>query len=127
MTSIPSYLNLRDTIIQPGDPLELDLTLVNSRGQAFNLNNRFARVRFISRGTGMSFSALASDIVPGSVQITILNPTQGLIRLSSKGDVLNEPRGYRYVVETRLNSEPVEAFKAIARGQIQVFNQSGHF
>jgi hypothetical protein len=126
LTSDTGYLNERSTIVQPNDPLSLSLVLLDNYGTPIDLNGKAVRLRVTSRGTGKDMVATADnesgEYVGNEVKIQIYDPLKGSVKLLANGDVLNDPRGYRYTVEVKESEQDISLFKFVARGQIQVFN-----
>jgi len=123
------FLNTRDVIILPSDPLSMSLRLIDAFGQSINLINTEIRWRMVSRGTGMRMAATRTDAAPigtpnaNPLSLTVLDSPTGLISLNCVGDVLNDPRGYDYAVDLKPMADDVSAYRAVAKGTIQIFNQ----
>jgi hypothetical protein len=123
------FLNTRELIIMPSDPFSMSLRLVNSFGQPINLLDTDIRWRVVPRGTGMrmSITRTASGVIPADpgsnpLTLTVLDSPTGSINLACTGDVLNDPRGYDYAVDVKPMSAEDWAYRAVARGSIQIFN-----
>lgn len=128
LTTDTGYLNTRDVIVQPNEPLSMSLALVDNFGDKISLDDTDIRWTLFSRGFGMNLSAVLSELNPvvslnDPVRIVFISQQDGFINLISRGDVLNDPRGYDYVVETKPMGSEISDYKAVARGQIQVFNR----
>lgn len=128
-----NFQNIRDTIIIPGDPLDMDLFLTDYQGFPLDLRGE----------DGIGFQDLRFSIVsmiggwwqsvfnPGSAQyntnaniyIQILDGSKGYVRIYTDGGVLNFLDGYNYTIQIKSPADPDSAFKTIARGFIEVFNR----
>lgn len=126
-----SFQNIRDTMVMPNDPLDMDLFLVNYQG--FPISLRFGGSTFDLRlnitsvigGWRQSVTSPGSPThnADSSVSIKILDADKGYIQIKIDGEVLNLLDGYNYVVQMKQPVDPESAFKTIARGFIEVFNQ----
>lgn len=129
LASDTGYMNTRDAMIMPNDPFSMSLKLVDAYGVPISLHQTDIRWRVVPLGTGMRMSTTLTGSVPigtpnaNPLSIVIVDSISGIVTLNCIGDVLNDPRGYDYVVELKPIGDDVSLFRAVARGNIQVFNR----
>lgn len=128
-----NFQNIRDTIIMPNDPLDMDLVLIDYQGfpislraGATSVDLRFTIVSQI--GGWWQSVILTNGAMPignpnDPIAIEITDPDKGAVTISTKGGVLNMLDGYNYTIQIKQPSEPDTAYKTIARGFIELFNR----
>ena len=128
-----SFQNIRDTIIMPNDPLDMDLVLIDYQGFPINLRagTTSADLRFsiVSQIGGWHYTViLKNGALPvgadnDPIAIAITDPDKGAVTISTKGGVLNMLDGYNYTIQMKQPAEPDTAYRTIARGFIELFNR----
>jgi hypothetical protein len=126
-----NFQNVRDTIIMAGDPLDMDLYLVDYQGFPLNLRSGGGTLDLRFSLVSMIGGWWQSVLSPGSVQynpnsniyITVLDADKGYVRIHTDGGVLNFLDGYNYTIQSKVPSDPDTEYKTIARGFVEVFNR----
>jgi hypothetical protein len=126
-----SFLNTRDTIIQPNDPLDMDLVLIDYQGFPLNLRDgasvvalRFSLVSQIGGWWMSVVNSATPNYNPGMpCAITITDPDKGAVTITCEGQVLNMLDGYNYTIQKKMQADPDTAYKTVARGFIELFNR----
>lgn len=126
-----NFKNVRDTIIMSGDPLDMDLFLIDYQGFPINLRSgggtldlRFSVVSMIGgwwQSVGNPGSAQFNT--NANIHVEVLDADKGRVRLTTDGGVLTFLDGYNYTLQIKAPTDPDFAFKTIARGFIEVFNR----
>jgi hypothetical protein len=126
-----NFQNIRDTIIMPNDPLDMDIYLVDYSGVPinliYNLTTADLKLNIVSKAGGWWQSVVDIDSAEynpdGNIYIDILDAGKGHIRIRTDGGVLNILGGYNYTVQMKQPPDPDTAYKTIAKGSIEVFNR----
>ena len=128
-----NFQNIRDTIIMPNDPLDMDLVLIDYQGfpislraGAVSVDLRFTIVSQIGgwwQSVILTNGAMSIGNPNDPIAIEITDPDKGAVTISTKGGVLNMLDGYNYTIQIKQPSDPDTAYKTIARGFIELFNR----
>lgn len=128
-----NFLNTRDTIIMPNDPLDMDLVLIDYQGfpislraGATSVDMRFSIVSQIGgwwQSVILSNGVLPVGDVNDPIAITITDPDKGGVTISTLGGVLNMLDGYQYTIQMKQPGTPDTSYKTVARGFIELFNR----